>query len=286
VILLSPCVPTLFSTKPPKSCDSQVERKYGLFKKLLDEILKGCHGPDDFYGPQGSMKQLAKALVERAIEAELTERLGYEKHGQGEKTLTNRRNGKTAKELRTDESAAPHEKSNRNGLMPQIENVTQNTIRAPEGGRPNGLNYARETGGNEGISPRYQKTAKKEQKGLPDDFTRLTGYHRKSAVRLLNAKPVREVLAHGDGKPVTLKPAKRRPANRKGKRLYTDELIAALRLVRSFFWYKCGKLMRRQTRHIARRPAFNIAPETAGKLARISPATIDRSLKKTGRRRG
>jgi transposase-like protein len=69
-------------------------------KELLDEILKDYHGPGDFYGPQGIMKQLTKALVERTREAELTCRLGYEKHDQGEKTLTNRRTGKTAKELR------------------------------------------------------------------------------------------------------------------------------------------------------------------------------------------
>jgi hypothetical protein len=34
-------------------------------KELLDEILKDCHGPDDFYGPQEIMKHLTKALVER-----------------------------------------------------------------------------------------------------------------------------------------------------------------------------------------------------------------------------
>jgi transposase-like protein len=72
-------------------------------KKLLDEILKDYHGPDDFYGPSGIMKQLARALVERTMEAELTCHLGHEKHDQGEKTITNRRNGKTAKELRTDD---------------------------------------------------------------------------------------------------------------------------------------------------------------------------------------
>jgi transposase-like protein len=37
------------------------------------------------------------------MEAELTFHLGYEKHDQGEKTLTNRRNGKTTKDLRTDD---------------------------------------------------------------------------------------------------------------------------------------------------------------------------------------
>jgi hypothetical protein len=27
-------------------------------KEVLDEILKDYHGPDDFYGPEGIMKQL------------------------------------------------------------------------------------------------------------------------------------------------------------------------------------------------------------------------------------
>jgi hypothetical protein len=67
-------------------------------KELPDEILKDYHGPDDFYGPQGIMKQLTRALVERTMEAELTFHLGYEKHDQGEKTNANRRNGKTTKE--------------------------------------------------------------------------------------------------------------------------------------------------------------------------------------------
>ncbi|GMO53179.1 MAG: IS256-like element ISSod18 family transposase [Treponemataceae bacterium] len=71
-------------------------------KEVLDEILKDYHGPDDFYGPEGIMKQLTKALAGRTMEAELTEHLGYEKHDQNKKTTANRRNGKSVKELRTD----------------------------------------------------------------------------------------------------------------------------------------------------------------------------------------
>ena len=72
-------------------------------KELLDEILKDYKGPDDFYGPEGIMKQLTKALVERTMEAELTEQLGYEKNDQAEKSTNNRRNGKSSKKLRTDD---------------------------------------------------------------------------------------------------------------------------------------------------------------------------------------
>ena len=74
-----------------------------------------------------------------------------------------------------------------------------------------------------------------------DEFTRLTGYHRKSAVRLLAAKPPTAALVYVDGKPVKLKPEKKRPANRKGKRVYSDEAVHCLRLVWTFFWYKCGR---------------------------------------------
>ena len=91
--------------------------------------------------------------------------------------------------------------------------------------------------------PRYHKASKKSKQILLDEFIRLTGYHRKSAVRLLAAKPPTAALVFVDGKAVKLKPEKKRPANRKGKRVYTDEVIHCLRLVWTFFWYKCGKIL-------------------------------------------
>ena len=74
-----------------------------ITKEVLDELLKDCHGPDDFYGPEGLVKQLSKALIERMMQAELTEQLGYKKSESGEKRTENRRNGKTSKTLRTDQ---------------------------------------------------------------------------------------------------------------------------------------------------------------------------------------
>ena len=46
--------------------------------------------------------------------------------------------------------------------------------------------------------PRYQKATKKEKKSILDECIRLTGYHRKSAVRLLNAKRVKQVTVYVD----------------------------------------------------------------------------------------
>jgi transposase-like protein len=72
-------------------------------KEILDELLKDYRGPDDFYGPDGIIKQLSKALIERVMQAELTEQIGYEKNEGGEKETSNRRNGKSRKTLRTDQ---------------------------------------------------------------------------------------------------------------------------------------------------------------------------------------
>jgi hypothetical protein len=46
---------------------------------------KGCKGPDGFYGPDGLAKQSSKVLVERMMQAELTERPGCEKKRSGRK---------------------------------------------------------------------------------------------------------------------------------------------------------------------------------------------------------
>jgi transposase-like protein len=79
-----------------------------ITKEVLDELLKEYKRPDDFYGPEGIMKQLSKALIEWAMQASnlrfaLTEQIGYEKSESGEKPNGNRRNGKSSKTLRTDQ---------------------------------------------------------------------------------------------------------------------------------------------------------------------------------------
>ena len=48
--------------------------------ELLDELLKDYQKPDDLLGQDGLLQQLTKALVERALDGELTHYLGYEKH--------------------------------------------------------------------------------------------------------------------------------------------------------------------------------------------------------------
>lgn len=40
--------------------------------ELLDELLKDKKTPEDFFGQNGLPEQLTKALVERALQAEMT----------------------------------------------------------------------------------------------------------------------------------------------------------------------------------------------------------------------
>jgi transposase-like protein len=71
-------------------------------KEVLDELLKEYQWPDDFYGHEGLIKQLSKTLIEKAMQAELTEQIGYAKNESGEKPGSNRRSGKSSKTLRAD----------------------------------------------------------------------------------------------------------------------------------------------------------------------------------------
>jgi len=48
-------------------------------EKLLDEILKDYQTPEQILGENGILKQPTKRLAERALQAEMTHHLGYEK---------------------------------------------------------------------------------------------------------------------------------------------------------------------------------------------------------------
>jgi putative transposase len=68
--------------------------------ELLDELLKDYKKPDDLLGQDGLLQQLTKALVERALDGELTHHLGYEKHDSAGDNSGNSRNGTTPKTMR------------------------------------------------------------------------------------------------------------------------------------------------------------------------------------------
>jgi putative transposase len=67
---------------------------------LIDALLSGYQKPEDLLCVNGLLKQLTKALVERALEAEMTEHLGHAKHGPVSNATGNTRNGKYPKGTR------------------------------------------------------------------------------------------------------------------------------------------------------------------------------------------
>jgi len=68
--------------------------------ELLDELLKDYHSPDDMFGNDGLLQQLTKAVLERALQGEMTHHLGYEKHDVAGKNSGNSRNGKSSKTIK------------------------------------------------------------------------------------------------------------------------------------------------------------------------------------------
>ncbi len=70
--------------------------------KLIDQLLANHKKPEDILGEQGLLKQLTKAILERALAAELTGHLGYEKHDPAGYKSGNSRNGSTKKALKGD----------------------------------------------------------------------------------------------------------------------------------------------------------------------------------------
>ena len=70
--------------------------------EVLDQILKGYEKPEDLLSENGLLQQLTKALVERALNGELTHHLGYEKHNPAGYNSGNSRNGTTQRQTRSD----------------------------------------------------------------------------------------------------------------------------------------------------------------------------------------
>jgi len=71
--------------------------------ELLDQLLSNYRKPEDLTGEDGLFKQLKKALIERALGAELSEHLGYEKGDPAGRGSGNSRNGTSSKTLLTED---------------------------------------------------------------------------------------------------------------------------------------------------------------------------------------
>jgi putative transposase len=71
-------------------------------KELLDRLFADFKytKPEDLIGENGLLKQLTKGLLERALQAELTDHLGHEKHAPVATKGGNARNGKSSKTIK------------------------------------------------------------------------------------------------------------------------------------------------------------------------------------------
>jgi putative transposase len=75
--------------------------------ELLDELLAGARTEEELAGPGGVLARLTKRLIERALEVELTDHVGYEPHCEPPGGAANQRNGTSPKTLITEHGKVP-----------------------------------------------------------------------------------------------------------------------------------------------------------------------------------
>lgn len=67
----------------------------------LDEELKNCKSINDITGKNGLVQKLIKGMIEKLLEEEMKEHLGYEKHSSMGNNSGNNRNGKNSKKIKS-----------------------------------------------------------------------------------------------------------------------------------------------------------------------------------------
>ena len=92
-------------------------------EQLLDEIDFRSLSAEEITGPNGLLKELSKRMIEKAMEAEMDNYIGYEKHQRtpGEPT-SNYRNGKSKKTISTEIGNIPIDipRDRKGGYEPKI----------------------------------------------------------------------------------------------------------------------------------------------------------------------
>src|ERR1700757_799906 len=73
--------------------------------EIIEELLQGYSSPTDLLGEEGLFKELKKRLLERALGAELSEHLGYEKGDPAGRSSGNSPNGYSSKTVIGDDGA-------------------------------------------------------------------------------------------------------------------------------------------------------------------------------------
>jgi putative transposase len=86
----------------PSPAELPLEVRDRLSDELIDELLAGAQTEEEIVGPGGLLSRLTKRLVERALDVELTDHLGYERGQAPPGGAGNARNGTTSKTLATE----------------------------------------------------------------------------------------------------------------------------------------------------------------------------------------
>ena len=84
-------------------------KNHSIPDELVAQLLGNYQKPEDLIGENGLLKQLTKLLVEKALDAEMAQHLGHNKHESVANATGNTRNGKSKKTLKGDFGELPIE---------------------------------------------------------------------------------------------------------------------------------------------------------------------------------
>ena len=131
------------------------------------------------------------------------------------------------------------------------------------------------------MANRYRRASKPQKAAMLDQFVKLHGCTRHHAGWVLRMWG-KTVFERRDGELVKIVVGQRRP-RRQSRRIYDDQVLAALRKIWYLFGCLCGKrlvaVLRTQVPVLEKFGELSLDPDTRQKLQRISAATIDRLLR-------
>lgn len=94
------CKRTLPLGRWPIVCKHNDHQEHEVPEELLSGLRANYKKPEDLIGESGLLKQLTKLLVEKALDSELTEHLGHDRHESVANASGNARNGKSKRTLK------------------------------------------------------------------------------------------------------------------------------------------------------------------------------------------
>jgi hypothetical protein len=119
------------------------------------------------------------------------------------------------------------------------------------------------------MQKRYKKACEKERSDLLDEMQEITGYHRKSLLRLIHGKIIRK------------------PRQRQRGRTYGVGVVHVLQVIAESFDYPCAERLHHNlvwmAKHLQIHGELKLSPALIPQLEKISVSTIRRILKRLGR---